>query len=109
MSTAARILLALSEKNMTAYDLSAELSISMLQARSALTELVNRVLAVPVTKRIKTYSLTTLGQMEAQRMKALGVERTKTPREPEPGNDVMVAEAISKRDLLSTAWGGANA
>lgn len=106
MSTAARILLALSEKNMTAYDLSAELSISMLQARSALTELVNRVLAVPVTKRIKTYGLTTLGQMEAQRMKALGAERTKTPKEAETTNDVMVAKAIAKQPALAMAWGG---
>jgi len=90
---------------MTAYDLSTQLGISLIQARSALTELVNRVLAVPVTKRIKTYGLTTLGQMEVDRLKALGIDaRTQTPKEPAIENDAAVAAAIAKRDLLAMAW-----
>lgn len=105
MSTPARILLALSQKPMTAYDLSAQLGISTTQVRSAMQELLNRVLAVPVSKRIKTYGLTTLGQMEADRLKGLGMEaRTKTPKEAEASNDAMVANAQVNQPALAMAW-----
>lgn len=107
MSTPARILLALSEKNMTAYEIADALDLRMVTARGALTELIDRVLVVATTRRIKSYGLTTLGQMEADRLQALGDEaRTKTPTESAPVVDI--SEVIAKQHPLASVWSAAN-
>jgi predicted transcriptional regulator len=102
MSRNAQIILALDKQRLNAYELSANLGCDLHAVRNSVQDLLLRCLITSSAKRVKFYSLTTLGQMEADRLRELGATCTKTPE------SVRVASvAPAGFHSLQAAWGRA--